>query len=279
MKKLALIGTAVVLAGIAGFSFRDKPQQNLPEIAIPTDGAVKELPVVKNEAFTRGEVLSFRMHYGIIDAGVATLAVTDEVKEIGGRKTYHIVGIGQSKGTFDFFYKVRDRYETYVDEKAVVPWLFQRRVYEGGYVINQDYIFNHYAKKVNVGEGKVYDIEPNMQDMLSAFYHARTMDLSNAKPGDIFELSCFMDKEIYPLKIKFIGRENVTIKKGTFRCLKFRPIMQKGRVFKNEEDLNVWLTDDKNHIPVKGQADVVVGSIKMELTDYTGVLNPIAKIK
>ncbi|MDQ3046279.1 MAG: DUF3108 domain-containing protein [Bacteroidota bacterium] len=277
MKKLAFIGTTVVLAGIAGFSFRSKPEHKMPEISV-TDGKVKELPVVKNEAFNRGEVLSFKMHYGMIDAGVATLAVTDEAKEIGGRKTFHIVGIGTSKGAFDFFFKVRDRYETYIDEKAIVPWLFQRRVYEGGYTINQDYIFNHFAQKVNVGEGKVYDIEPNMQDMLSAFYNARTMDLSHAKPGDIFTLSCFMDKEIYPLKIKFIGREDVTIKLGTFKCLKFRPIVQKGRVFKHEEDLNVWLTDDKNHIPVKGQADVLVGSIKLELTNYSGLMNPIAKV-
>jgi len=277
MKKLAFIGTVVAFAGIAGFSFRETQNQDLP--VIETDGqVVKELPSVKNEAFTRGEVLSFRMHYGIVDAGVATLAVTDEAKEIGGRRTYHVVGIGQSKGAFDFFYKVRDRYETYIDEKAVVPWIFQRRVNEGGYVINQDYVFNHFSQKVNVGEGKVYDIKPNMQDMLSAFYHARTMDLSSAKPGDVFELQCFMDKEIYPLRIKFIGREDVTIKLGTFKCLKFRPLMQKGRVFKDEEDLNIWLTDDKNHIPVKGQADVVVGSIKLELTNYSGLKNPVAKV-
>ena len=150
--------------------------------------------------FKRGELLSFRLHYGIIDAGTATLGVTDEAKEFAGRKTLHVVGIGASRGTFDFFYKVRDRYESYIDEEALVPWLFVRHVNEGGYKIEQSYIFNHYSEKVNVGNGETFPIEPNMQDMISAFYNARALDLSSAKPGDLFAINCFMDKEIWPLK-------------------------------------------------------------------------------
>jgi len=274
MKKLILSISILAAAGLATMSFR--PQQTLPVIA--ANGPVKELPMMNNSAFKRGEQLSFRVHYGILDAGEATLSVTDEARELGGRKTYHVVGLGTSKGTFDWFFKVRDRYETYIDEKALVPWLFVRRIEEGGYKCSQDYVFNHYSEKVSVGDGKVFPIEPNMQDMLSAFYQARNLDLSNAKPGQLFSLKCFVDNEIWPLQVKFIGRETVETDAGTFKCLKFRPIVQKGRVFKKEEDLNVWLTDDKNHIPVKGQADILVGSIKMELTKYSGLANPVSKI-
>ena len=106
---------------------------------IEKNSQVKELPVINNVAFKRGEQLSYRMHYGIIDAGVATLSITDESKEFAGRKTLHVVGLGVSKGAFDFFFKVRDRYETYLDEKSIIPWLFVRRVNEGGYKIEQDY--------------------------------------------------------------------------------------------------------------------------------------------
>jgi hypothetical protein len=275
MKKYLISGAILAVSALIGFSFRT--EKNLPAI-IAENNTVKELPTVNNGAFKRGEKLTFRVHYGIIDAGTATLAVTDEAKELGGRKTFHVVGLGASKGTFDWFFKVRDRYETYIDEKALVPWLFVRRIQEGGYSCSQDYIFNHFSEKVNVGNGEVYPIEPNMQDMLSAFYQARNLDLSNAKPGDLFSLKCFVDKEIWPLQIKFIGRETVETDAGTYKCLKFRPIVQKGRVFKKEEDLNVWISDDKNHIPVKGQADVLVGSIKMELTDYSGLANPISKV-
>jgi hypothetical protein len=115
--------------------------------------------------------------------------------------------------------------------------------------------------------------------MLSAFYHARNLDLSGAKPGETYTINCFMDKEVWPLKIKFIGRETIKTSLGTFKCLKFRPIVQKGRVFKHEEDLNVWITDDKNHIPIQGQANILVGSVKMDLISYSGLANPVSKVE
>lgn len=275
MKKLVLIGSLVTVAGLACLSFQR--EKELPQVIVE-EQSVKELPLMNKNAFKRGEMLTFRMHYGIIDAGVATLGITDEAKEVAGRKTFHVVGLGESRGAFDFFYKVRDRYETYIDEKSIIPWIFLRHVNEGGYKIEQSYVFNHYSEKVNVGEGQTFPIEPNMQDMLSAFYFARNLDLSAAKPGEIYAINCFMDKEVWPLKVKFIGRETITTELGTFKCLKYRPIVQKGRVFKHEEDLNIWITDDKNHIPILGQADVVVGSIKAELKDYKGLANPLAKV-
>jgi hypothetical protein len=274
MKKYLFIGTMAMAAGVALMSFQK--EKELPQVTI--EGPVKELPVVNNEAFKRGEVLTFRMHYGIIDAGVATLGVTEEAKEIAGRKTMHVVGIGESRGAFDFFYKVRDRYETYIDEQAMVPWVFLRHVNEGGYKIDQSYVFNHFSEKVNVGGNETYDIQPNMQDMLSSFYAARNLDLGGVKPGETFSINCFMDKEIWPMKVKFIGRETIKTDLGTFKCLKYRPIVQKGRVFKHEEDVNIWITDDKNHIPVLGQADVLVGSIKAELTNFKGLANPVSKL-
>lgn len=274
MKKFAFVSASIIIIiGFIEMSFQGQKELSVIQI----DGPVKDLPNLNNKAFKRGELLEFRLHYGIIDAGIATLRITEETKEIGGRKTMHMIGLGQSKGAFDFFYKVRDRYESYIDEESIVPWLFVRRVNEGGYKIEQDYIFNHYNGKVNVGRNETFLVEPNIQDMISSFYYARSLDLSNAKSGNTFSINCFMDKEVWHLKIKFICRENVKTDAGTFRCLKFRPIVQKGRVFKHEEDLNIWITDDENHIPVKGQADVLVGSIKMELTAYKGLANPISK--
>ena len=153
MKKYLFISGAALMIGLGAMSFRT--ENSLPAAA-SVEGPVKELPKMKNEAFKRGEMLSFRLHYGVIDAGTATLGITEEAKEIAGRKTFHVVGLGASQGTFDFFYKVRDRYETYIDEEALVPWIFVRRVNEGGYKIEQNYIFNHYSEKVNVGDGETY---------------------------------------------------------------------------------------------------------------------------
>lgn len=248
------------------------------ERKIDFPGTYKEFRKLPNEAFKRGEVLKYRLHYGFMDAGEAIIEVKNETKAFAGRNVYHVVGTGRSKGTFDWFFKVRDRYESYVDEESIMPWMFVRRVNEGGFIINQDYFFNHYKNKVDVGEGQQFDVPDHTQDMISAFYAARCLDFSTAKEGDVFTINSFVDKELFPIKIKYVGKETIKTDVGKVRCLKFRPIIQKGRVFKNEEDLNVWITDDKNHIPVRAQAEVLVGSIKMDLTEYSGLANPIAKV-
>ncbi len=230
---------------------------------------------IKNESFKRGENLKFRIHYGIIDAGVAEIEVKDENKILNERSTMHIVGTGNSKGAFDFFFKVRDRYETYIDEAALSPVVFIRKVNEGGYKFNQNQVYDNQKKTVN-NNGKSYDIPEYTQDMLSAYYFARTMDLSNAKEGDVFSVNSFIDNEVWPLKIKYVGKETIQTDVGKVRCIKFRPIVQKGRVFKKEEDLNVWISDDKNHIPIRAQANVLVGSVKMDIISYSNLANPLA---
>jgi hypothetical protein len=271
--KSAFILSSVIL--VYSFNFKSKSSSEINFIT--QNNQVKELPVKSNKAFKEGEVLTYRLHYGLLDAAVATLEVKPETKKVGNRDCYHIVGNGVSKGTFDFFFKVRDKYETYMDKNALVPWIFNRNCNEGGYLINQNYFFNHYNNKVAVGNGENISIEENTQDMISAFYTARNMDFSKAKIGDVFALNCFIDKEIWPLKIRYIGKETIESEVGNIRCIKFRPIVQKGRVFKKEEDLTIWISDDENHIPIRGQAKILIGSVKMDLTGYKNLSNPIAK--
>lgn len=244
-----------------------------------TAANVAELPVRKNTAFKEGEILSYRLHYGIINAGVAILEVKPNLIDVNGRKVYHIVGSGYSTGSTDVFFKVRDRYETYMDKDALLPWLFVRRVNEGGYKFSQDYTFNHYTKKVDIGNNQNMDIPVGVQDMVSAFYSARNLDLSHAKDGDLYSLTCFVDKEVWPLKIRFICREDIETDIGKVHALKFRPVVQKGRVFKHDEDLNVWISDDENHIPLRAQADVLIGSIKMDISSVKNLNNPLAFVR
>ena len=273
MSSLSLSLTAVFLMSTG------KKDQKFEWILEDKATQLSELPIQKNNAFTHGEVLSYKLYYGFMDAAIATLEVKKDSKRVAGRDCYHVVGNGNSKGTFDWFFTVKDRYETYIDKNALLPWMFVRRCNEGGYLINQDYIFNHYTNKVNIGEGQQLDMIKGSQDMISAFYAARNFDFTNAKKGDVFAMNCFLDKENWPLKIRFVGRENVKTDLGTFRCLKFRPIVQKGRVFKKEEDLAIWISDDDNHIPIRAEAKILIGSVKMDLLDYKNILNPIAKIK
>ena len=281
MKKIKHISikAGISLAVVALFSAGNKIDK-ISEIAqsIGSYSNTEQLPSNPNKAFKAGEVLTYRMHYGMMNAGVAVLEVKPDIIEVSGRKVYHIVGSGYTIGSTDWFFKVRDRYETYLDKDAMLPWLFVRRVDEGGYKFSQDYAFNHYTKKVDIGNNEKFDVPVGVQDMVSAFYAARNLDLSNAKPGDLFSITCFVDKEIWPLKIKFIGKETIDTDLGKYRCLKFRPIVQKGRVFKKEEDLNVWISDDDNHLPMRVKADVLIGSIKMDITGAKKLANATSKV-
>lgn len=266
----------VLLMSSAGFFSSKKAELNriISENNSPKDA----LPVQPNSAFKEGEVLTYRLHYGVMDAGVAVLEVKPSIMEVAGRKVYHVVGNGYSKGTFDWFFKVRDRYETFIDKDAMVPWMFVRRVDEGGYKFSQDYTFNHYTKKVDVGGGEKIDVPQGVQDMLSSFYAARNLDFTNAKEGDVYTIKSFVDKELWPMNIRYVGKETIDCELGKFKCLKFRPIVQKGRIFKNEEDLNVWITDDKNHVPLRAQAKILIGSIKLDIIGASNLANATSKV-
>ncbi len=228
--------------------------------------------------FKKGEKLEYRLHYGLVDAGTAKLTVSSKNESVRGESVYHIIGEGRSNRFFDFFFKVRDKYESYFNED-LEPLKFVRNVNEGGYKIEQEYNFYPNDSIVDNGKNKKYKLPSDkVQDMVSSFYYARSLDYSNIKDGDIIDVPTFMDDEIYHLKLKYKGKETIKVEGTKYRCMKFVPVMQTGRIFKEEEDLLMWITDDKNKIPVAAQAKVLVGSIRMDLTHYEGLAHPIAKL-
>lgn len=251
------------------------PVLGLAVAALVTSANVVSYPKANNKAFGVGEKLRYRVTYGFMDAGEATLEVKATTKKGNNRELYQVTGIGKTLGAFNAFYKVEDKYESYLDKSGIFPWYFVRRVDEGGYKINQDYTFKHDKYKVDNGEGKQFKIPMGIQDMISSFYYARTMDFSNLKKGDVFEFKCFMDDEIWPLKVKYVGDEQIHIRKGKFKCHKFVPVVQTGRYFESEDDVNFWVTADANRIPVLVKAKIPVGVVKMHLVEWSNLRNPL----
>jgi hypothetical protein len=244
--------------------------------AIKAEKAAK-YRTVKHNAFKAGEKLTYRMHYGIVDAGEAVLEVKKTDKKVKGRNLLHVVGTGRTLGAFNWVFKVRDRYESYIDSEGVFPWMFIRRVDEGGFKINQDYIFKQGAQKVKTQDKKEYDVPGGIQDMLSSFYYARTLDYKNAKINQEFAMNMFIDNEVFPFKIKYLGTETIKTRKGKFDCIKLRPLMMKGRVWEDEESMTIWVTNDNNKVPVLLETKISVGSVKATLTGWEGLVSPIKK--
>ena len=246
-----------------------------PVNSIKQEGNPVKFRCVKNEAFRRGEKITYRMHYGFINAGEIVMQVTDENTKIGERNTFHVVGLGYTNSSFDWFFKIREKYESYIDEEALLPWVFVRRVNEGNYSLAQNQIFNHYKNTMDM-DGKLFNVPDDVQDMVSSFYYARTLDFSQAKEGDIFQFPCFVDDSVWNLKIKYLGKETIKTDVGRVRCLRFCPVVQVGRVFNKEEDMTAWISDDKNLVPIRAEAKIAVGFIKMDITDYSGLANSLA---
>jgi len=242
-------------------------------------GFSQSLKPAKNEAYIRGEKLKFRAYYdsyvtGKVTAGIATLEVEPARKQIDGREVYHIIGEGHSKGAFNWFYKVADRFETNIDEEYLVPWSFIRRTHEGTYSYSDDVKFNqHSGTALSTRANK--KIPPGTQDILSAFYYARTLDLSNLTPGQNIPVNFYLDDSLYISQIQYAGKEEVITDLGPFRCLRFKPMVATGNVFSQPYPMDVWVTDDKNHVPVLAKSVVVVGSVKLELISYSGLANPV----
>lgn len=232
----------------------------------------------KESCFDTGEWFKFRIHYGFINASYATL----EVKEtsLNDKPVYHVVGNGKTTGFASLFFKVDDNYESYFDKKTGAPYKFIRKIDEGGHTKDIEIDFDHEKKDALVFNKKhnkksVHKIKPGVQDMISAFYYLRNnYDVSDIKVGDELELDMFFDKENFKFKLKYLGPQVIRTKFGKVKCLKFRPYVQAGRVFKEEESLTLWVSNDKNKVPIRIKADLVVGSLKADLDAFKGLSHP-----
>ena len=234
---------------------------------------------IENNAFTRGEKLTFRIAFnsaltGNIVAGKATLEITPENKTFNNRNTYHIVGQGRTSGIVEIFFKIDDRFDSYIDEDAIIPWQFSRRTRENRY--RKDDIVNfRQDDKLAVSLSRIMKVPANVQDMISAFYYTRTLEVSKMKPGDSFLVPFFLDDSVYQSRVEFTGRATVKTKLGKFRCMVFKPMVATGQAFDDPHPITLWVTDDANHLPILIESEQVVGRARIELISYEGLLNPI----
>ncbi len=231
--------------------------------------------ISQESAFNSGEWFKFRIHYGIFTASYATMEVQNG--NINGEDVYHIKGRGKSTGLLSLFFKVDDDYQTYFNKSTGAPLKFIRRIDEGGHTKNIEIGFDHQKKIAKVNDIKhnvksSHSIKEGTQDMMSAFYFLRNnVNTKKLTLGQEININMFFDKENFNFKLRFLGREMVDTKFGKVASLKFRPYVQSGRVFREKESLTVWISDDKNKIPVRLQADLAVGSIKADLDAYKGL--------
>tara|TARA_B100000989_G_scaffold220381_1_gene168206 strand:- start:3966 stop:4739 length:774 start_codon:yes stop_codon:yes gene_type:complete len=230
------------------------------------------------ESFQEEEWFQLRLHYGIFNASYATFTLKrDTIKE---RPVFHAIGFGKTTGLARWFFKVEDYYESYFDEKTGAPYKFIRNINEGGYTKNIEIDFDHEQKTASVLDKKKketndFSIEPNVHDLVSCFYFLRNYYPKNGLAvNEAFDINMFFDNENYVFRLKYLGKETIESKFGKVNCLKFRPVVQSGRVFKEQESVTLWISDDNNRLPIRLQADILIGSIKADLESFKNLKYP-----
>ena len=248
-------------------------------IAFAFKSSAQEMNYLGEPSFKVGEELDYKLKYGFFTAAEATIRVGESDKKFDDKPAYHIVADAKTAGTFDIFYKVRNRYETYVDQKTLEPYFYTENRKEASYRHSDNVTYDHNTDKITAAKG-VYPMKGKTFDFLSAYYFARSVDISRLKIGDKFNLQYFLEDGVHSMEITYAGREQMECSVGTFNCLKFNPTIIPGRVFRKSSKLYLWITDDKNRIPVKAHVELVVGSITMDLTGAKNLkyaLNPLKK--
>jgi len=234
----------------------------------------QELPNRKDAVFKAGEELKYRFRYGFITAAEATLRVKESDVKFDNKSVFQLTAEGRTAGTFNVFYKVRNRYDSYIDKTNLSPYLYTENIREANYRRNDKARFYQDEKKIVTNKGN-FKSDGQTFDIVSAYYFARSLDLSKIKQGDKFTMDYYLSDGVTDLTVQYVGKEKVKTSMGTFNCLKFSPSIQPGRIFRKDSKLYLWITDDNNRIPVKAQVEILVGSVTMELTDASGLKYPL----
>jgi hypothetical protein len=232
-----------------------------------------------NQAFQAGESITYRVYYTLagvyIAAGEATFVCG--LEDLNGKSVYHITGEGKTYSFYDNFFRVRDKYESFIDTSDLQPLKFIRNINEGSYKKYENISFNKVTNTAITNSG-VYKTPDCIQDVLSSMYYARNIDFNKLNPDDKIPFNMFLDNQVYHLYIRFIGKEVIKTKYGKFRAIKFKPLLLKGSIFEGGEKMTVWVSDDANHIPVRVESPISVGSVKVDMMDFKNRRSPLSSL-
>jgi len=245
----------------------------------------------ENYAFSVGEKIEYEAYYnwGFIWLNAGFVEFDVKAGSYLNQPVYHLDIYGASHENYDWIFKVRDRYQSYLNKETLLPVWAHRVNYEGGFEVDNEYIFNNYTNQVYSAtqtsdrpfKRDTLNIPPCTYDMISMVYYCRNLDFENMTIGEKIPLRAILDNELFELYIRYLGKETIeTREKEKYRCIKFSALLIEGSIFEGGEDLYIWVTDDKNRVPILVEAKILIGSVKAYIKSMSGLRNPIeAKIE
>jgi hypothetical protein len=244
-------------------------------LLIPSKSYLAQKETQLNEVFKAGEILNYEMSYGWVKGGEASLSINSTIFQ--GKNVYHVKAIGKTTGVAHTLYKVRDTYESYFDPETGKPFKSVMDLKEGDFRNFNEVYYYHDKKMLLSSKSGKKEINNEIFDIVSAFYHLRK-SLSNLKTGDKVVIHTYFNDSPWDLVVRFKGIETIRTNLGKISCMKFKPVVEKG-AFENEESLDIWISNDNNRIPIRIKMKLFVGSFKTDLSQYSGLANPIVFTK
>ncbi|GAB3425294.1 DUF3108 domain-containing protein [Niabella aquatica] len=233
---------------------------------------------ITNTAFKAGEKVSFIVYYTaakIINMAAGAGSFTTSLEKLNGRQVYHIEGEGHTLSSYEWAYKAKDVYETYMDAETLLPLKFVRNVNEGDYKKYQNVSFNR-ATNTAISKEGVFKVPECVHDVVSAVFWARNINFNLLKPNsDKVPVKIFLDNEVHTMYVRYLGKETITTKYGKFKTIKIKPSTIKGTIFKDDDKMTVWVTDDANRVPVRVESPIIVGKVRIDMTDFQNLRNPM----
>jgi len=252
----------------------------LIKFLIPVFVLVPYLQVTAQNPFGAGEELRYSLSYGIIKGGEGHLTVKDTVMD--GKKLYHIKALGFTTGVVDAVYKVRDVYESFINPYTVQPVKSIRNIREGRYRWYNEVLYKHGKDStlvISQRSGEKY-VTADIYDIVAAFYVGRKKYFNDSMvEGQVIEIMTYFSDEVFPLRIRYRGIEVIKTAFGKVECYKFSPVTEVGRAFKTEDDMQVWITRDKNKLPIRIRFNLIVGAFVCDLESFKGLQNQFSSVK
>ncbi len=240
---------------------------------------------VSHKGFSRGEKLTYLVHYGFINAGEATVELNKELHTLNERACYKVEIKGKTIGLITTTFDVDDSWTSYIDTAAMIPHQFARKIKENSYRKEEITTFDHLKKKAVVKSvtgteaevKKDFTIPANVQDMVSGYYFIRTLNFDQYKPKDTIKVDGFFEDKVYQMKIVYKGKEKLQTKFGRIQTAILSPIMPENALFDGRDAISFYVSDDINRVPVKIEARMFVGSIELDLIDHKGLQGKFAR--
>ena len=269
--KLSALGVLMVAA------MANKPLNNHKE----APAIVQSNCRVSNTTFKAGEKVGFVVYYtaaNIINVSAGVGSFTTSLEKLNGKSVYHIIGEGRTLPSYDKFYKANDTYETFMDAETLMPLKFVRDINEGGYKKYQNVSFVRNANTAISKEG-TFKVPACVHDVVSSVFYARNIDFNKLRTNvDRVPIPVFLDNEVHTINVRYLGKETITTKYGKFKTIKIKPSTIQGTIFKDDDKMTVWVTDDANRVPVRVESPIVVGKVRIDMTSFENLRSPMTAL-